>query len=808
MTSPNTLTVLKSRGVYLTKSYDLDTGKKQQIQNAKNFHLESIEIGNMQELFEQLKALSNNRLKCVVNGSPVSNWTGYSERNSQTLLQREIRFLPLDIDGIDVGEFDPNQCNPKEVVEAVLDKLNLGWLSQYTYIWAWSSSVLSPGWNGKAYLRLWFDLDTPTQLKELKAWAKPIEGLDSAIYSPSQIIYTSAPYFEKSGKTAEDPINQRLGLNLGSLAEQVPANRLKVAANQQAQENKSSDFDRRTTLLAANEQTLKGLKEALALIPSEDYETWCRIGLALSSLKETDHASTAYTLWQDYSAKSDKYSESQASEKWESFQSNTIDYRAIFNEAKPYGWTARKHGTFTPGYHLRPDGVFLNTFTKSGMPKPPIKICAPLYIEGTTRDEENNSWGRLLKWQDADKKEHTWSMPDTLLHGDNSELAKSLASQGLDIPPGKPKDLSAYISSVKTNKRYRCVDRIGWSNNCFVLPDRTIGQTKEDIVYQSESFSDHQVKQKGTMENWQLSIAKYCVDNSRLTLALCSAFAAPVLSLLEGTGEGGGFHFYGSSSTGKSTALQVAASVWGNSDYVRRWRATSNGLEGIAATHNDLPLILDELSELEPRYAGETIYMLANGQGKQRAKRSGLNKKPLRWTNLLLSSGEETLEGIMQKIGSKPNAGQKARLVDISADAEKGLGLFECLHDFDSAKNLSNHLKEATKKAYGEVGIAWLEYLAVNSSKVCQGLREGIDHFKTLHDEDALESQALRVRDRFAICAAAGEIASKQGFTDWPEGTAFTGLDKCFRSWLSDRGSPKNLEDQNFLTQVLISMQN
>ncbi len=168
----------------------------------------------------------------------------------------------------------------------------------------------------------------------------------------------------------------------------------------------------------------------------------------------------------------------------------------------------------------------------------------------------------------------------------------------------------------------------------------------------------------------------------------------------------------------------------------------------------------------------------------------------------MLSSGEETLEGIMQKIGSKPNAGQKARLVDISADAEKGLGLFECLHDFDSAKNLSNHLKEATKKAYGEVGIAWLEYLAVNSSSVCQELREGIDHFKTLHDEDALESQALRVRDRFAICAAAGEIASKQGFTNWPEGTAFKGLDNCFKSWLSDRGSPKNLEDQNFLTQV------
>ncbi|CEK09175.1 DUF927 domain-containing protein [Legionella hackeliae] len=39
-------------------------------------------------------------------------------------------------------------------------------------------------------------------------------------------------------------------------------------------------------------------------------------------------------------------------------------------------------------------------------------------------------------------------------------------------------------------------------------------------------------------------------------------------------------------------------------------------LEGLASLHNDGLLILDELSQMDPREAGEAAYLLANGQGK------------------------------------------------------------------------------------------------------------------------------------------------------------------------------------------------
>jgi uncharacterized protein (DUF927 family) len=55
-----------------------------------------------------------------------------------------------------------------------------------------------------------------------------------------------------------------------------------------------------------------------------------------------------------------------------------------------------------------------------------------------------------------------------------------------------------------------------------------------------------------------------------------------VLASLVGE-DSGGFHLRGASSSGKTTALNAAASVWGDPDnYTRLWRSTVNGLEGLA----------------------------------------------------------------------------------------------------------------------------------------------------------------------------------------------------------------------------------
>jgi len=43
-------------------------------------------------------------------------------------------------------------------------------------------------------------------------------------------------------------------------------------------------------------------------------------------------------------------------------------------------------------------------------------------------------------------------------------------------------------------------------------------------------------------------------------------------------------------------------------------------------------LILDELSQIDPKEAGEAAYLFANGQGKTRATRHGTAKQSMRWS--------------------------------------------------------------------------------------------------------------------------------------------------------------------------------
>jgi putative DNA primase/helicase len=143
------------------------------------------------------------------------------------------------------------------------------------------------------------------------------------------------------------------------------------------------------------------------------------------------------------------------------------------------------------------------------------------------------------------------------------------------------------------------------------------------------------------------------------------AFVAPLLHLLGE--ENGGFNLRGPSSGGKTTALKIALSVYGGEKMLHSWRATANGLESIAAFHNDCLLCLDELGKPEPKIAGGVAYLLVNGEGKQRCDKSGFSRKKQAWRLLFLFSGEIGLPDLIRQSCQKVRGGHEVRFVDIPA---------------------------------------------------------------------------------------------------------------------------------------------
>jgi uncharacterized protein (DUF927 family) len=421
-------------------------------------------------------------------------------------------------------------------------------------------------------------------------------------------------------------------------------------------------------------------------------------------------------------------------------------------------------------------------------------LCSRLEVAADTRNATGEDWGRLLVVTDRDGTLHDWAMPMSMLAGDGTAYRERLLSLGLVLSPARiARDwLAEYIQTAHTEGKARAVNRLGWADRAFVMPDATIGDAGgERLLLQTSGADAHAFRTAGTLAGWQEHVAAPCAGNSRLVLALSAAFAAPLLYLTRA--ESGGYHFRGKSSGGKTTALVVAGSVWGGGGlkgYIKSWRATDNGLEGVAAGHCDALLCLDELSQVDAKAAGAAAYMLANGVGKSRAGRGGESREAAEWRLLFLSNGEISLADKMAEDGRgrRVAAGQAVRVIDLPADAGAGMGLFENLHGAPSGDAFSRQLKEACGQFYGTAARTFLEAVTSKIEATAEAVAEFSADFVARHVPAGADGQVSRAASRFALVAAAGELAISVGVVPWQAGEARNAAARCFLDWLAGRG--------------------
>lgn len=443
------------------------------------------------------------------------------------------------------------------------------------------------------------------------------------------------------------------------------------------------------------------------------------------------------------------------------------------------------------GFRLLPSGLH---WLDPDPERASIHVAGPLRVEAVTTDGRGRAWGKLLTWNDPSGREHRWAMPLQMLAGDQTDLRATLLDRALFVSPSRKgrEKLAEYLLLARPERRVLVTERLGWHGQAFVLGHATIApQGAETIVLQTDRPDAlPPLADAGTLEEWQREIAAPAAGNTRVSFAISCAFAAPLLGLL-GI-EGGGFHFRGASSTGKTTALHVAGSVWGGGGargWVRSWRTTDNALEAVAAAHCDLLLCIDEMGEASPETVAASAYALANGSGKGRAARDGGARRVIEWRVLFLSSGEEALAHRLAEARGGPRrarAGQEIRVLDIPADAGKGFGLFEDTHGM-SAAAFAERLGAAAKVHYGTAGGAWLRWLVGHRDQALAEARAHIETFRGRYLPAGASGQVERALRRFGLVAAAGELAAGACFVPWRPGEAARAAGACFGAWLSAR---------------------
>jgi len=406
-------------------------------------------------------------------------------------------------------------------------------------------------------------------------------------------------------------------------------------------------------------------------------------------------------------------------------------------------------------------------------------ICDPLHIDAGSCDSSDHNFGLMLRFKNQRYRWRQWLMPLDMLSGSCEELRAELLKMGLRIDHHKRNHLPSYLQSQRPKKQLECALKVGWHGDVFVLPDRVIGN-RDDIFFQTDHAVTAEYGQRGTLEDWQQHISRYCMGNPLLLFQTSIGFAGALLKKCHV--DYAGFHIFGDSSKGKSTGHKIAASIWGGEGFRKSWKATGNGLEAAAVLFNDGLLALDELGDSDPREVNQIIYALGNGTGKQRANVKGTARPVHKWRIVLLSNGEKTLESHFQEKGLSVKAGQSVRLLQIPVFGSHGA--FDELHGMKDRRLFSDTLQKNTADYYGMPGIDYLEKL-VNDTQDFGGLLEAaLQKFIT----EGMQPQEHRAARAFALVALAGELATDYLVTGWTQGAALEAALKCFDEWRKHRG--------------------
>ena len=432
------------------------------------------------------------------------------------------------------------------------------------------------------------------------------------------------------------------------------------------------------------------------------------------------------------------------------------------------------------------------------------QLASRIDFVARARSGSSSDWGACLEFRDHDGVPHSWCVPYSTLIG-STDYCKTLSGMGAYVSPygSNMQKLTDFLLNYEPGHRARAVSKPGWEKNQFIFPDGShVGYSDEMISYQTADPSNNAFGSRGTLDEWKKNVAALGEGNSRMVLAIATALTGPVLPLLGE--ESGGFHFSGGSSTGKTTVLNSACSVWGKPEsFIVRWRATANGIEATAVQRNHTLIALDEMSQVSPEEAGQIVYMLANGQGKARARQDATVRAISAWQLMFLSTGEVGLEQHMATAGVRVMAGQQTRLIDIPADVGRGYGIFENIQGSANSAEFSVQVKSQSVQYYGVAGRAWVNALAdpKDRAELIAQIKDRIEAFVKRVPQGA-DGQVYRGARRFALAAAVAEACVELGILPWPSGHATNETMCCFEEWVVNRGGLGNLEGEQALSRL------
>ena len=247
--------------------------------------------------------------------------------------------------------------------------------------------------------------------------------------------------------------------------------------------------------------------------------------------------------------------------------------------------------------------------------------------------------------------------------------------------------------------------RLGWQRDgSFLLPDAHIRMDKHQQLklFPAEGMDPimKSLRTGGTWEGW-LNVAEMLREHPLAMLSIYASVAAVMQHITRCSNFA--VDWSNETSSGKTTSLRVAASVWGypadddDEGFIYSWDSTKVWVERASGFLHSLPLILDETKRVKNKQqVADVLYDFCSGKGRGRGTLQGVDKANT-WNTVLLSTGEQRLTSFTN------DGGVRARVLALQGAPISGPA--------QTARATADTVRGRLYTHYGHLGRKVVQYL-------------------------------------------------------------------------------------------------
>ena len=335
-------------------------------------------------------------------------------------------------------------------------------------------------------------------------------------------------------------------------------------------------------------------------------------------------------------------------------------------------------------------------------------------------------------------------------------LRDRLAANGIVVASGKEwgeimKYVTTWTNALQAeSEAEQSRTQFGWADDdqCFVIGDREL-RAGNSIRYSPPSSATISIapllKKKGTIREWKSVVDMYARPGNEVrAFALFMGFGAPLIRLTPLKGALLNL-MSPESGTGKSTIQMAINSIYGVPyDLLLQKADTLNARMHRIGIMNNLPVTIDEITNMTPEQMSELAYAITQGRGKERMESQGnrLRVNNTRWQTIVVSSGNSSIYDKLSSLKASAD-GEIMRVMEFKVDADTSL-----------SKEESDRIFGKLNDNYGVAGDAYIDYLLTDP----KGVEALMETVKAKVDQTIKFTSRERFWSAMITCAITGGI--------------------------------------------------